>query len=198
MEATRSLLGLYKYDNTVLDGLHIPEGLDAETLKDNLLVETAELEVLYSSASFMKSAIEVWSQKMLEVWTKQYATTKYEYNPIDNYDRYEEWTDKGSGSRGEKTTSSSDTSGSTVRSGSAYNERDFVERDMDRNTGEQSADFSGDISTENSSTHSGHIHGNIGVTTTQSMIKQEREIVNFNMYNIIINDFISRFCLLVY
>ena len=67
MESTMSLLGLYKYDNTVLDGLHIPEGLDSEVLKDNLLMETAELEVLYSSASFMKSAIEVWSQKMLDI-----------------------------------------------------------------------------------------------------------------------------------
>lgn len=40
--------------------------------------------------------------------------------------------------------------------------------------------------------------GNIGVTETQTMIQDEREIVNFNMSQIIINDFISRFCILVY
>lgn len=198
MESTMSLLGLYKYDNTVLDGLRIPEGLDSEVLKDNLLMETAELEVLYSSASFMKSAIEVWSQKMLDVWTKQYATTKYEYNPIDNYDRYEEWTDKRNESLTESGKSSGDKGTNTINSGSAYNETSMIERDASRYSENQSSSSEADSSGEAESTHSGHIHGNIGVTTTQSMIKQERDIVNFNMYNIIINDFINRFCLLVY
>ena len=40
--------------------------------------------------------------------------------------------------------------------------------------------------------------GNIGTVTTQAMIKDEREIADFNMYDIIINEFKQRFCLLVY
>ena len=40
--------------------------------------------------------------------------------------------------------------------------------------------------------------GNIGVTTTQQMIESEREVADFNMYDIIINEFKQRFCLLVY
>lgn len=41
-------------------------------------------------------------------------------------------------------------------------------------------------------------HGNIGVTTTQEMIKQEREVVSFNLMRQIIDEFIERFFLLVY
>lgn len=55
--------------------------------------------------------------------------------------------------------------------------------------------------TENSSStgeHTLHAHGNIGVTTTQQMIQQEREVDMFNIYDIIINDFKNRFCILVY
>lgn len=40
--------------------------------------------------------------------------------------------------------------------------------------------------------------GNIGVTTTQSMIEEEREVDLFNMYEVISNDFRKRFCLMVY
>ena len=47
-------------------------------------------------------------------------------------------------------------------------------------------------------TYSDRETGNIGVTETQTMIQDERAVVNFNMSQIIINDFISRFCILVY
>lgn len=40
--------------------------------------------------------------------------------------------------------------------------------------------------------------GNIGVTTTQQMIGEQRSVVKFNMMDYIIESFIRRFCLLVY
>jgi hypothetical protein len=44
----------------------------------------------------------------------------------------------------------------------------------------------------------GRAFGNIGVTTTQQMIQQERETVTFNMYKVITDSFVDRFCLMVY
>lgn len=40
--------------------------------------------------------------------------------------------------------------------------------------------------------------GNIGVTTTQQMIEEQRGVVKFNMTDYIIENFIRRFCLLIY
>lgn len=40
--------------------------------------------------------------------------------------------------------------------------------------------------------------GNIGVTMTQEMIRQQRDIVMFNLYDVIVQEFKSRFCLLVF
>lgn len=40
--------------------------------------------------------------------------------------------------------------------------------------------------------------GNIGVTTTQQMIGEQRGVVKFNMMDYIIESFIKRFCLMVY
>lgn len=43
-----------------------------------------------------------------------------------------------------------------------------------------------------------NMKGNIGVTTTQQMIEQERKSVEFNIYDYIINSFKLRFCITVY
>ena len=40
--------------------------------------------------------------------------------------------------------------------------------------------------------------GNIGVTTTQQMIEEQRGVVKFNMMDHIIESFIKRFCLMLY
>lgn len=48
------------------------------------------------------------------------------------------------------------------------------------------------------STRENHTSGNIGVTTTQKMIREEREIAEFNIYDRMIKDFMDRFCIMVF
>ena len=93
MRATLSLLGLYNYDNTVLDGLTLPDNFesgDLETLKMNLLIETAEFEILYPDPSFLKLAITQWCSKRKSTWKWLKETQQYDYVPIWNadYNRY--------------------------------------------------------------------------------------------------------------
>ena len=92
IRASLDLLGIYRIDNTVLDLLEVPEDedgnelIDKDTLKDNLLMDTAEMEILYPDASFLKLAIGAWSKKQVPIWSELYASTQYEYNPIWNVD----------------------------------------------------------------------------------------------------------------
>lgn len=93
MTGNMSVLGLYQWDATLFANLALPTGMSAEdknVLVDNLLMETAELEVIYTSAPFMKSAIGRWSAKELPTWNRIYAAAQAEYDPIENYNRYEE------------------------------------------------------------------------------------------------------------
>lgn len=161
-----SIAGLYAYDNTMFDNMVLPDGIDKDTLVFNLLCETAEMEVVYPNPAFMKSAVTMWSKKNLESWNKMSATTKLEYNPIENYDRMEEWNDQGN----------------AVSRVAGYNESELVK--------------AGDGDTY--STHKGRTHGNIGVTTSQQMIEEERRVAQFNMYDYIVQDFKRRFCVMVY
>ena len=226
--STMSPLGLFNWDSTIFDLMVIPSELDRETLINNLLAETAELEVIYPNPTVFKNLLGIWSHKQLEIWTRLYNTTQYEYNPIENYNRYEDGTTSDSGSTqhsgidthadrlvnsGEDTIEASRKDESYIASFDSTPSGDddgLVKKT--RNESESGStteygrieDSSGNVAyghkleTENEGEHSLHAHGNIGVMSTQDMIKQEREIDTFNIYDIIINEFKMRFCILVY
>ena len=82
--ANLSPQGLYNWDATVFDLMVIPSALDRNTLISNLLLETMELEVIYPNPAIFKQALGMWSAKQLDIWNRLYATTQYEYNPIEN------------------------------------------------------------------------------------------------------------------
>lgn len=142
MSATVSLLGLKRLNEGILGELVVPKGVDIELVKDNLLAETAELEVIYPDAVFMQAMIGRWSAKELPVWDRLYKTTLLQYNPIENYVRQEKWTEDENTSKnldsketGSNTTQASDSSKShgerentdgTSKYVSAYNETEFT------------------------------------------------------------------------
>ena len=275
-----SALGLYNWDDTIFDLFQIPEALDKPTLVDNLLAQTAELEVLYPNPVVMKSLIGVWSLKQLDVWNRLYETTQYEYNPIENYNRLETGSDGGTGSTthsgsdsrseaimhggtdsttrqtaqggsdseqstlqvemgGTDSTTGTDTKGGWIAgfdSSPTSTDDGLVKKTRDQDDATTSTTYGktesdagykttnfGKTESENGSTtygktesisetktygesvatsstgsHELHAHGNIGVTTTQKLIREQRDIEKFNLYDIIIDDFKMRFCILVY
>lgn len=150
MSATMSLLGLYQNNPSLFLELELPDGVSKDTVIDNLLMETAELEVLYPNPYFMQAAIGTWSFKELPVWKKLYETTVLKYDPIHNYDRNESWTENENtdkeGSSENRGSVSTETEGNTTqnRNGSgslntshyvsAYNETDFTPTAKDSET----------------------------------------------------------------
>lgn len=204
---TLSVLGLYNYDDTLFDNMAVPAGVDkTNVLIPNLLADLAELEVIYPDPEIMKTFIEVWSKKQLPVWSKLMDTVNLEYNPIYNKDGYYEETEsrdlENSNSTTDTLSATVTDSGSNLNQVSAFNSSAFENREKDTiantrtesqtNTGTSSGTDTGEITRER------HEYGNIGVTTTQQMIKEEREVVQFNIVNYIIEDFKQRFCILVY
>ena len=102
MQSSVTVMGLYNYDPTLFGHLEFPTGFttqDADNLINSIIMETAELEVLYNSPVFMKFIIGVWSKKELPTWNRIYAAAQAEYNPIENYDRQETSSDTSTASR---------------------------------------------------------------------------------------------------
>lgn len=234
MRAVADLLSFYQYDETVLSELVLPEGVDKTVLINNLLMETSELEILYSDFDFLKGAIGAWSSKELPVWTELLKTTQYEYEPLWNKDYKTSHTEtRNLAGTENKTLSSSEdvsrhmdddntysgnnqSSAETLNSVYGYNSSTDAPADKANSSASSSTgstdnrDISETIdrdvseTTNKGTTDTGTVknetweRGNIGIMSTQDLIKQQREVVQFNIIDYIIGDFKKRFCLLIY
>lgn len=211
---TLSILGLYNYDNTIFDLLTIPEGLDKTILIKSICAELADMELLYPNPEVMKDLIGVWSAGCQYEWAKLLESMNFEYNPIDNYDRTETRTltsqGTGSGTDGgsDSLTTTKQHTGQEQDTGkvTAFNSSSLA--DKNQSTGTSSATDTESASTQygktkqetfsKSDSETIRAHGNIGVTTTMQMIQEQRNIVKFNLYDIITEEFKLRFCVLIY
>lgn len=103
--ATFTLLGIYQYGQRIGDDffekLTFPAGIDKSVVVNNLLLECADYEVLYPDYDFMKSLVEIFSKKYERTFTKWLAVQSIDYEPLDNYDRKEAWSDSTSESSSE-------------------------------------------------------------------------------------------------
>ena len=93
-------VGFYQYmnayNNDLFGLLNLPPGIDKDTLINNILLRGGEFEVVYSNPDFYKSAIGLWSNKHYRTFEKWINALNINYNPLENYDRMEEWSDVGS------------------------------------------------------------------------------------------------------
>ena len=94
-----TLIGMYNYDDTLFDLLNVPEGIDKPTLIDTILIRSGEFEVLYPDMNFLKYSIGAWSRKWYPTLERWIEALQIEYNPLENYDRMEDWTDTNTGTQ---------------------------------------------------------------------------------------------------
>ena len=215
-----SILGLYSWDNTIFDDLALPQhvyideddeeqtedAIDRQILVDNLLMDLAEISVIITDPDVMKLAIKSWSASCLPVWQALWDTTQYEYNPIWNKDGTVTEVEERDLEKVTDATETRDLTGSNDvqvdSKRSAFNST--TQQPVDQVITDQDTTDGGTIDYDNTLTDSGSItrtrteQGNIGVTTTQQMIKEQRDVVTFNIYRVIIEDFKQRFCIMVY
>lgn len=193
MRATISLAALYNWDQTIFDNLALPQNVSKEVVVYNTLYETQELECTIPDPDRLKEAIGNWSSTMLYSWTKLQATLNLDYDPIANYDRTETETISH-----EETGSDTSSGGDTTNGYTAgFNDAGTYANVPASKT---VSTLGSTVSSERDFTDSRTMRarGNIGVTTTQEMITQEREVAQFNLINHIVNDIKNQFCLLVY
>lgn len=169
-----SIMGLYNYDPTVFELLSLPEELDKATCINSILISNAELGLIYTDPKLMKVLIGNWSKSSQYAWNKLAATLTLEYNPIWNKDGTIVETETVQGS------------GEGVQQVSAFDSSTF------ENRGKDLAESSSERRYERVE------QGNIGVTSSQQLIREEREIAEYNIYDAIASDFKNRFCVMVY
>ena len=198
MNSRISVLGLLTADETLFSGMVLPDGVERDLVIDAIVDDCAELEVIYPDPNYMKKEIASWSRRRLYSWTKLFATTNLTYNPIWNKDGTITETETGSNSAERTSSGEASNSGSNSHKVRGYNAAALVESENDSMSNSGTSSENTTDSASHTVTRTREEHGNIGVTTTQQMIKEEREISEFDIYQIIADDFKTRFTIMVY
>lgn len=81
-----SILGFYNYDASIFDNLELPANIDKSLVIDNILLDNAELSLVYTDFEFMKYAIGSWSRSESAIWDRLNKAFNEEYNPLWNVD----------------------------------------------------------------------------------------------------------------
>ena len=93
LHPTGSTIDLLEADENLFSNLVLPDGVDRDLVIDTILEKYGMQALVRPDPSYMKKHIGVWSRRKLWTWTKLCNTLNLEYNPIDNTDKYEDYTD---------------------------------------------------------------------------------------------------------
>lgn len=169
-----SIVTLNNYDDSIWDGFELPIGLDKNEAVFDICTQCSDLALLYPDFDLMKKAISSWSKRNAVIWQKLYDTVTVEYNPLWNVDAVITETNSGT----------NDTTNTDSVKG--YNDTSWA--DHAKNV----------VDNDWSEGKSMRRTGNIGVTSSQKLLTEEREVALFDIYRTITKSFMKEFCLMIY
>lgn len=168
--AKMTLIGFNKWmlDNNddLFAFLNVPSGIDKDLLINNILMKGGEFEVLYSDPDFMKNMVGVWSQKWQHTMQRWIDALSIDYNPLENYDRMENWTDVNV--RENRTDASDSRNTTNIKSG--QNERNENANAVDNSTSSGSGATENTRSAFDSSSYQPHDKSTTSSTGTNSSV----------------------------
>ena len=168
----------------------------------NLLMASDDSEIIINTINAVVHQLAPYK------WQKLFESMNLEYNPIWNVDGTE------TTAYGEHITT--DANGARITStvnGQKHTNSEYYtvpyDSTTDHKTGSDqtttdsvtdttTAEAVTDMNTSGAHTDTVTRQGNIGVTSTQNLIKQEREIVNFNLYHTILMDVVDAITIPIY
>lgn len=217
---------MVKYKPTILTNLDLPDGMSEETMGDYIYMYAGENEVRYSDPDIIERLVHTWFISRKTDFQYMWDALHAEYNPIENYDRHDDFTEVidsttnresnvNTTQEGESATedNSTTTPGKvTEEQVSAFDSSSYQPSRKTAESGTESSEGSShgtNSSTttgegteqsvlDQTKTNSGRSHGNIGVTTNQQMIESELQLRRFNLYKTIALEFEDEFTIPVY
>ena len=188
----------YHWDETLFNAMSIPAGIDRDLVVSAILEETSDFPIIITDLETLRFSINKWSAHRVDIWEHFLETTRYEYNPIENYDRTEE--EESESTKDDTMTSSTTRTGSDTdtEAVSAFNASGLTDHTQSTTSYGSGSSGTDTVDATDTFKRTLKVHGNIGVMSSQDMIKQEREIADFDIIDIIVNEYKKKFCILIY
>lgn len=83
MQATVSMQALLAYDQTLLDNMRFPDGMDADAVKATIVQICAPFEILIPQPELCKKMLELFSIRRKSTWTTMWESTQQDYDLLD-------------------------------------------------------------------------------------------------------------------
>lgn len=195
--AILNIIDMFCLEPKMLQDAPIDERLDKEQLKMSILRRCGTLLPLYSNSELMKIMVFNFFYEKEKVIEKLIDTIEFEYNPINNYDRTETIirdTELTAGKGSNVTTTPNETQEVQV---SAFDANDYQPKEKVTNNGTTSTETTTNGQDKEHEQITTKTSGNIGVTTTQKLVNDERKVALFNVYDWIAVEFECNFCILI-
>lgn len=177
--------------------LTVPENVNRQTVIDTILMNGGEYEVLYADPEFVHDSIYLWSIKWARTIQRWADALAEDYEPLWNYDRTEQET-RTPNITNERTPDLTDTNDGTITEENTRSAYDSSTYEPDNKTVTQPANT---IKTTGKDTYKEtgterwdrRMYGNIGVTTSQEMLRQELDISAWSLYDSIARLFLTEY-----
>ena len=190
---------LLDWDNTLFDNMSLPDDVALEDVVDHIIFKYGDAPLFSPDPAVMKYYITKWSARRLSQWVRFKNAIEEEYNPLENYDRTEETTDYLT--HGHKVVTNDDLTHGLTTEGqiSADNASTYQPDSKAINSGKDQRDLDETHSGQDKRDYNSHIHGNIGVTTSQQMLQSELDLIpKLDLLDFIADDFHSEFNIMIY
>lgn len=116
------------------------------------------------------------SDKYADAIHRMYNVLTAEYEPLENYDRKENFTTNTDGSNTRESSGNTTVNDTLTNNVSAFDSSEFKPESQNINNNTQTSSSNGNDTNKNEVNHEGRTHGNIGITTSQQMINEEIDL----------------------
>lgn len=216
--AKLTLIGIYNYDQTLFDLMQLPTGINKDEVINAILLRGGEFPVLYADGDFCKAAIGSVSLRWQHTFERWVKALSIDYEPLNNYDRTEEWNEIGSFNKNDQSSreGTATNSGTSTDKNNSHIDNSISAYDSDTmrpSTGTDSTSDSvtsatsvnktdekesGSESGTNLNKRSGRAYGNIGIVSSQQMLESELDIAAWNLYEHIADIFLTEITIPIY
>lgn len=211
----------------LFDMISLPVGINKDDLVITIFRMCQDLELVNSDPWSLQLEVKSWFATHYDSFDRWVKALAMEYNPLENYDRQETWRDdrtfqnnntaseSGGGTSGntqETKNVRTDYNSHNETTKAAFNSESYQNYEKVSHGGNDTVNgkviddgrstfhssTNGNTNGTDANAHTGRVHGNVGVTTSQMMLESEIKLRYFNIYNAIAELFKEDFCILIY
>ena len=196
-----TIYGMYENDNSIFDKLELPIELenDRETIINMVMLKAIPVECVYPEPTFFKNALGAYSTMMKQSWKRIYDLATMKYDPL--HDRQgtikenENIKAQGKGTNSNITTVNNTTENKT----STFESGNYNNRDLTTNNGSDT--YNGNSTTDTNSDRGKvqEISLSSGFRSVSDTINKELNLIpKINYIDIISDDIVRHFCVMIY